>query len=76
MSIWILNIFNPMWHYLLFFLVTLFTLSYLYTFLQNRKNKVKFEFFNHTLEVSLGGLLLSVFLDGIIITVLVVYFFV
>ena len=53
------------------FTVALFTLMYLVTFWNNRGKKVKFTVFNHEIDISLGLLAFSIFLDGMIIALLI-----
>ena len=58
-------------NYIIFFTVILFTLMYLVTFWNNRGKKIKFTVFNHEIEINLGLLAFSIFLDGVIIALLI-----
>jgi len=55
---------------ILFFIVTLLTLLYFRLFWKNRHQKIDLHFFKDKVDVSLGLLMLSVFLDAVLITVL------
>jgi len=44
---------------------------YLVTFWNNRGKKIKFTVFNHEIEINLGLLAFSIFLDGMIIAILI-----
>jgi len=56
---------------IIFFVVAVFTLMYLVTFWNNRGKKIKFTVFNHEIEINLGLLAFSIFLDGMIIAILI-----
>jgi len=58
---------------LLFFIVVLFTLLYFVEFWENRHTRVSFHMFNHKIDISLGLLLVAVFLDGAILTLLLTW---
>lgn len=58
--------------YLLFFLVILGILFYAGTFLENKK-KVKVKILGKEREITLGLLLISVFLDGVILSFVLFY---
>lgn len=59
------------WKTLIFFAVAVLTLTYFFVFWQNRHERVKFNFFKQKIDISLGLLALSIFLDGIIIAMLI-----
>ena len=58
------------WKLLLFFIVILFTLLYLLMFWENRHEKTHVRFFNQKLDMNLALLMIAVFLDGAVITLL------
>lgn len=60
--------------YLITFLVFLISLIYLKIFREN-KQKVKLKIFNEEHEIKLGLLLFTTFLDGVILAVVIQYFF-
>ena len=57
----------------LFFIVALITLTYLASFWENRKTKVKFNLFHQDIEISLGILAFGLFLDGAILSGLLLW---
>jgi len=58
---------------LIFFIVILFTLLYFVVFWENRHEKIHFHFFSQKIDINLGLLMFAVFLDGIIITLLILW---
>jgi hypothetical protein len=58
---------------LIFFIVTLITLTYFVTFWQNRNERVKFRLFNQKVDISVGLLAVGIFLDGAIISALLIW---
>ena len=61
------------WKLILFFIVILFTLIYFVVFWENRHEKTHFHFFSQRIDINLGLLMLAVFLDGAIITLLLLW---
>jgi len=61
------------WKLILFFIVTLFTLLYFGLFWKNRHEKINLRFFKDKIDVSLGLLMLAVFLDGALIAALLLW---
>jgi hypothetical protein len=58
---------------LFFFIVILFTLLYFVQFWENRHEKVTFHIFGQKVEMNLGLLLVAVFLDGAILSLLIIW---
>ena len=61
------------WKLLLFFIVILFALLYLVMFWENRHEKAHVHFFGQKLDMNLALLMIAVFLDGVIITLLLIW---
>ena len=61
------------WKLILFFIITLFTLLYLVEFWENRHTKINFQMFGQKIEMTLGLLLFAVFLDGSILTLIILF---
>lgn len=61
------------WKLILFFIITLFTLLYLVEFWENRHTKINFQMFGQKIEMTLGLLLFAVFLDGSILTLIILW---
>lgn len=61
------------WKLILFFIITLFTLLYLVEFWENRHTKINFQMFGQKIEMTLGLLLFAVFIDGSILTLIILW---
>lgn len=61
------------WKLLLFFIVAFLTLLYFSLFWKNRYEKISLHFFKDKVDVSLGLLMLAVFLDGALIAALLLW---
>ena len=59
------------WKLLIFFIVAVITITYFIMFWQNRHERVKFNFFGHKIDISVGLLSVGIFLDGAIIALLI-----
>ena len=51
------------------------TITYFVMFWQNRHERVKFNFFGHKIDISVGLLAMGIFLDGAIIAALLIWLF-
>lgn len=58
---------------IIFFIIVFSTISYLFTFWQNRDKRVKFHMFGQEIEINLGILSFGIFIDGAIITTLIIW---
>jgi len=61
------------WKTLIFFAVAVLTLTYFFAFWQNRHERVKFHFFKQKIDISLGLLAISIFLDGAMLSALLIW---
>jgi len=57
----------------IFFIVAILTLTYFVTFWQNWGRKVKFHMFGKDIEISLGLLSFGIFLDGAILSAILIW---
>ncbi|MBN2087172.1 hypothetical protein JW758_02390 [Candidatus Peregrinibacteria bacterium] len=58
---------------IIFFIIAILTLTYFVTFWQNRNRVVQFHMFGKEIKINLGLLTFGIFLDGALITAILIW---